>query len=42
MKWVEVESTPSMVDSFSDTKPATFWSDAPFAKTRRSYPPDIR
>ena len=25
MKWVLVESTPSSVESFSETKPATFW-----------------
>ena len=37
MKWVLVERTPSSVDSFSDTKPATLCRLGPLTKMSRSY-----
>jgi hypothetical protein len=36
MKWVLVERTPSRVESFSETKPATFCRLGPLTKIRRS------
>jgi hypothetical protein len=36
MKWVLVERTPSSVDSFSETNPATFCRLGPLTKMSRS------